>query len=78
MTESKYSTFAGIPTRAESYSKLKHHLSEARDQAQVISHLHNTEDSEKDKLIAKAWNLVAIQLKRFEEQVTLLMMNKLQ
>lgn len=78
MSESKYSTFAGIPTRAEAYSKLKHHLSEAQDQAQVISHLANTEDDERSKLQAKAWSLVAIQLRRFEEQVTLLMMNKLQ
>ena len=52
---SKYDTTGGIPTREGAYLKLMHHLSEAADQASVLSHLHNTEDSELDKLMAKGW-----------------------
>lgn len=52
---SKYATSAGVVTKSETFAKLIHHLSEAADQAAVLSHLHNTEDSEMDKLIAKGW-----------------------
>lgn len=52
---SKYETFGGHVTRGEAYSRLMHHLSEAADQAAVLSHLHNTEDSQMDGLMAKGW-----------------------
>ena len=52
---SKYDTTGGIPTRDGAYTKLMWHLSEAADQAAVLSHIYNTEDSDLDKLIAKGW-----------------------
>ncbi len=61
---SKYSTTAGIPTRGDAYAKLMHHLNEAQDQAAILSHLHNTEDSEMDKLMAKGWLGVSGLIKR--------------
>jgi NADH:ubiquinone oxidoreductase subunit E len=60
---SKYSTFGGQPTRGEAYAKLMHHLREAQDQAAVLSHLHNTEDSQMDKLMAQGWLAVSEMLK---------------
>ena len=52
---SKYETTGGYVTRSEAYSKLMHHLIEAADQAAVLSHLHNTEASPMDQLVAKGW-----------------------
>jgi hypothetical protein len=75
---SKYSTTGGVVTRADAYSKLIHHLSEAADQAAVLSHLHNTEDSEMDKLVAKGWLGVHELIMRMKAQITKLAMNKFQ
>lgn len=75
---SKYSTFAGIPTRSEAYSKLMHHLHEAADQAAVLSHLHNTEDSRMDKLVATGWLGIHQLLLRMISQITKLAMTKFQ
>ena len=75
---SKYSTTAGVPTRGDAFSKLIHHLSEAADQAAVLSHLHNTETSEMDALVAKGWLGIHQLLIRTRTQITKLAMNKFQ
>ena len=75
---SKYSTTGGIPTRGDAYSKLIWHLSEAADQASVLSHLHNTEDSQMDKLMAKGWAGVHELLMKVKSQITKLAMNRFQ
>jgi hypothetical protein len=67
---SKYSTIAGTVTKSEAFSKLIHHLNEAADQAAIISHLHNTEDSAMDKLLAKGWLGVHEMLLRARTQIT--------
>lgn len=48
-------TVAGQLSRAETYMKLLHHLGECQSLCAVMSHLHNTEDHDVDRLIAKAW-----------------------
>ena len=75
---SKYSTLGGVPTRAEAYSKLMHHLSEAADQAAVLSHLHRTEDSKMDELVAKGWLGIHQLIMRMLTQITKLAANKFQ
>ena len=75
---SKYSTFGGHVTRGEAYTKLMWHLREAADQAAVLSHLHNTEVSELDKLSAKGWLGVHELLMRMIAQITKLAANKFQ
>jgi len=75
---SKYSTSAGIPTRGDAFTKLIYHLSEAADQAAVLSHLHNTEDSALDKLNARGWLGVHELLLRTKAQITKLAANKFQ
>ena len=75
---SKYSTSGGVPTRGEAYTKLMWHLREAADQAAVLSHLHNTEDSSLDKLVAKGWLGVHELLLRLVAQITKLAANKFQ
>ncbi len=75
---SKYSTIGGQVTRGEAFSKLLHHLNEAADQAAVLSHLHNTETSEMDKLSARGWLGVHELLLRMRHQITELAKNKFQ
>jgi len=75
---SKYSTVGGIPTRGEAYSKLMWHLSEAADQAAVLSHLSNTEDSQMDKLMATGWLGIHELLMKTKHQITKLAANKFQ
>ena len=72
-----FSTKGGIVTRSEAYVKLLHHLDEARDQAAVIGHLHKTEDTKKDDVLAMGWFAVAELMKRVRENVTELAQGKL-
>lgn len=73
-----FSTFAGIATKDEAYRKLMHHLEEAENQALVIGHLHNTEDGNMDKLLAKGWYGVGEMLHNAREQIRRLAMRKMQ
>lgn len=73
-----FSTIGGVVTRGETYTKLLHHLQEARDMASTMAHLHNTEDGAQDRLVAKGWLGIAELIKRMEHQITQLAMRKLQ
>lgn len=64
-----FPTRAGQVTRGECFSKLLHHLDEAANMCAVISHLHNTEDSNKDKLHAKGWLGIVELIKRMRHQI---------
>lgn len=75
---SKYSTIGGQVTRGEGFAKLLHHLNEAADQAAVLSHLHKTEVSDMDQLMAKGWLGVHELLLRMRHQITELAKNKFQ
>ena len=63
-------TVGGIATRGETFSKLLHHLDEARECASVMAHLHNTEGNDVDKFFARCWLDIAELLLRFRHQVT--------
>jgi hypothetical protein len=73
-----FSTIGGIATKDEAYRKLMHHLEEAQNQALVIGHLHNTEDSAMDKLMAKGWYGVGEMLQMTREQIRQLAMKRMQ
>ena len=75
---SKYSTIGGTVTRGEAYSKLMHHLREAQDQAAVLSHLHNTEASKMDALMAQGWLAISEMLKLTRNNIIKLAANKFQ
>jgi hypothetical protein len=72
-----FSTKGGVVTRSDTYVKLLYHLDEARDCAAVIAHLHKTEDTDKDQVMAMGWLAVAELFKRTKEKVTDLAMGKL-
>lgn len=77
MTE-PFSTIGGIATKDEAYRKLMHHLEEAENQALVIGHLHNTEDGNMDKLLAKGWYGVGEMLHNARVQIQRLARNRMQ
>lgn len=70
-------TIGGVATKGEAFTKLLYHLDEARDMAAVISHLHNTEDSEMDKLLARGWIGIAELLKMQREHIVKMAQRKL-
>lgn len=72
-----FSTRGGVVTRSEAYVKLLHHLDEARDQCAVIAHLHQTEDTDKDRVLAMGWLAVAELIYRMRAKVTDLAQGKL-
>jgi len=75
---SKYNTTAGVPTRGDAFSKLLWHLNEAADQAAVISHLHATEGSQMENLMAKGWLGVHEMLLMIRAKITEMAKNKFQ
>ena len=77
MTES-YSRIGGIATKDEAYRLLMHHMSEARNQCLVISHLHNTEDDNRSKLLAKGWAGIEEMLAMTQEQIRQIAMARIQ
>lgn len=75
---SKYETIGGHVTRGEAYAKILDLLDQLRDQTIVMSHLHNTEGSDSDKVLAKGWLGMSELLGRLRHQFTTLAMGKLQ
>jgi hypothetical protein len=74
--EPAYSTFGGTVTPDEAYRLLMHHLSEARNQCLVISHLRMTDDTDAARLIAKGWAAMEEMLAMTQEQVRQIAMRK--
>jgi len=72
-----FSTKGGLVTRSETFTKLLHHLDEARDCCAVIAHIHKTEDTNKDNVLAMGWLAVAELMKRMREKVVELAQGKL-
>lgn len=66
------------PTRGEAYSKLLHHLQEAQNQAAMLAHLHNTEISPMDKLLARGWLGISEMLRAAQHKITEMAMGRLQ
>ena len=75
--EPTYSTFAGVATDNEAYRLLQHHLSEARNQCLVISHLRMLQDDNTSKLFAKGWAGVEEMLAMVQEQVRQIAMKRM-
>lgn len=73
-----YGTIGGVPTKDEAYRLLMHHLEEAQNQALVIGHLHKTEDSQMDKLLAKGWYGIGEMLEMMRTKVRQLAMKRVQ
>lgn len=75
---SKYETLGGHVTRGETYSKIIFLIDELRDQTLVMGHLHMTEDSNMDRLLAKGWFGIEEMLQMFRAQIVQLAKGRLQ
>ena len=71
-------TVGGVPSRSMVYAKLLENVRECQDLAALMSHLHQTEGNDMDKLLAKGWLGMSEMFKLTAHQVTLLAQNKLQ
>lgn len=72
-----YETKGGLPDRGATYALLMDNLREAQKHATVLSHLHNTEGSPKDKALALGWLAIAELFRHVQHKVTQLGMGKL-
>ncbi len=59
-----------VPSRGEALALLLHHIRSAQDQAAILAHLHQTEDTAHDRAAAGGWLMISEQLKRFVHIVT--------
>lgn len=73
-----FSTLGGQVTKGEAFTKLLYHLDEARDQCLVISHLLQTEDTDKDRTLAQGWRAIEELLHRMRTQITKLAQGTIQ
>lgn len=53
-----------VPTRADTYDKLRYHVVQAQESAAMMAHLHGMEDNRKDQVRAKQWIEVSEHFKR--------------
>jgi hypothetical protein len=67
-----------VPTRGEIYSKLLHHIHMAEEHSATMAHLHNTEDSTKDKALAKGWLSISEMFRVIAIKVTHMAQGRLQ
>lgn len=73
-----FSTIGGVVTRGEAFTKLIHHVDEARDQCLVIAHLHQTEDNPKDANLAQGWRALEELLHRARTNIVTLAQGSIQ
>lgn len=71
-------TVAGHATHGETYVALMHHITECQELAAIKAHLHNTEGSAKDVVLARAWLQVSEHFKIMKHKLTQLAMGKMQ
>lgn len=71
-------TIGGVVTRGEVFTKLLDHIRECQDLAATMAHLHNTENNDMDKLLARGWLGMSEMFKLTAHQVIELAKNKLQ
>lgn len=74
----KYETTAGYVTRADHFAKLLALLREAEDCCYVIAHLHRTETSTHEEMMAKGWRTVGQQMALIHRQIIEFAKGKLQ
>jgi hypothetical protein len=74
----KYETVGGTVTRSETLSKLLELLREAEDCCYVIAHLHRTEHSKREELLATGWRGIGEMLALVRSQVIKIAKGRLQ
>jgi hypothetical protein len=78
MSIKKYERVAGVVTHGETFNKLNETLIECEELCAVLAHLHATEDSPKDRLLATGWRGVSQLMYRIRAQVIKLAQGRMQ
>lgn len=71
-------TIGGVPSRSVVYAKLLDHVRECQDLAALMSHLHQTESNDMDRLLAKGWLGMSEMFKLTAYQIIELAKSKMQ
>ena len=74
----KYERVAGVVTRGETFAQLNEKLIECEELCAVMGHLHMTEDTPADRLLAKGWRGMSEMFHNVRVQVVHLAKGKLQ
>lgn len=67
----------GIPTRSETYMQILENLIKVQEGCSMMAHLHQTEDNQMDKLLAKGWLGMAELFRKVQFKVTELAQGRL-
>lgn len=65
-------TIGGRPSREATFVKILALVDELMEQFAIMGHLHNTEDSNKDRLLAKGWLGMVELFQRIRHQIVAL------
>lgn len=68
----RYETIGGQVTRGETYAKLMDHLREVQECCYVLAHLHRTEGSKKDAVMAGLWMAFGEAFKEHQRKITMI------
>lgn len=77
MTQLRWETHAGLPTKSLIFSQLCEKLIECQELSAMMAHLHSTESGHADATMAHGWLGIAELLKRMRVQITKMAMGKL-
>jgi hypothetical protein len=64
-----YETTAGYVTRGDTFAQINEKLIELQELFAIMGHLHNLQDTDKDKLMAHGWLGMSELTKRIQQQV---------
>lgn len=75
---SKYETRGGYVTRGETFSRLLDLTDQLADQTIVMSHLHQTEDTPRDRALAEGWRAMHLVMQMMRQRLIGLAQGNLQ
>lgn len=67
-----------VPTSGEEFSKLLHHLDEARNSASMLMHLYKAQGSPKDLALSQGWFMIAENFKLQRQYIVEMAKGKMQ
>jgi hypothetical protein len=73
----KFETEGGVVTKGMTYAKLMDHLREVQDCCYTLAHLHRTEDSDKDAVLAGMWMAAGEAFRVHGEKITKMAMKRM-
>jgi len=72
-----FETVGGVVTKGMTYAKLMDHLREAQECCYTLAHLHRTEDTDKDLVLAGMWMACGEAFKSHQQKITKMAMGRM-